>query len=825
MSSSTVASQITHGAANYLPRLPPEVWMEIFRRLDIKTLLNVAETAPEWKCLAFNSAVLKTVTFAQETDVRTIMKFLLTTREEVDHGQTTNVTISLLVRELCFANVFRLPTSVILECCQKCHNLTELYCVDCLVHPAELFILLSKTLKFVTKLEWTLYEELYYDFRLEDVALRLIETRTPSEGPEILAMYVEQVLTTETVKILDSFLMRCRRLRDLHVHYIPGRYIPTITTDVCLEDFTPNKSGPLKIIDRLPTLETVKYTCEMPFATKTEGRISALRNNIAWQRKPEPSFNVVGLYDVVKQKASVRSMEQVMVTVNTNSEAASLFEEAAAQQELWEDTSRLTLVLTPGEAGDTQTPPTVHRGLMKPLGEFLKTCVSELTELNLSTCHFEAGSDCCSVVASTLIKLHALTLPPCGANLENSLEHLARGCKLLVRLEVRSVDTVSPAAPCDECKRPLLFTASCFELLHRETKLNELSIDESANIASLSFLLGCRVEELRLHLNSAKGLGPLLAANTRLSSLTIVAHDARATPRPKLDLSVLLEHVDCYGCSMSSCRQGRMEQVMVTVNTNSEAASLFEEAAAQQELREDTSRLTLVLTPGEASDTRTPPTVHRGLMKPLGEFLKTCVPALTELNLSICHFEAGSDCCSVVASTLIKLHALTLPPCAANLENSLEHLARGCKLLVRLEVRSVDTVSPAAPCDECKRPLLFTASCFELLHRKTKLNERSIDESANIASLSFLLECRVEELRLHLNSAKGLGTLLAANTRLSSLTIVAHDARVCFYLPSQNRFLGLTSPTKPSALQVKCTTSSRIRRSRKGLSVPKSGSS
>ncbi|KAH6925462.1 hypothetical protein HPB50_005711 [Hyalomma asiaticum] len=467
------------------------------------------------------------MTFGLGIDSLTIKKFLLMTREELDHnGHTVKVPLSSHVRELYFTGGLTVPSSVILDCCEECHNLRELRCVNALVHPVDLFILLSVTLKFVTKLEWTLYEKFNYGNRLDSVTFCQIETIPPSEGPEILAMYVEQVRTTDTERILESFLMRCRRLRHLHMHYIPGRYeLPTKTTDVCLEDFTPNLCGPGKIIDRLPTLETLKYTSEIPFSTKMEARISALRNNIAWQRKPEPSFNVVGLRDVVKQRASVRSMEQVMVTVKANREAAALLEEAVAKPELWEDVSRLTLVLTPGEASDTLTPPTLHRMLIKPLGEFLKTCVSQLTELNLSTCHFQAGSDCCSVVASTLTKLRALMLPPCGANLENSLEHLARGCKLLVRLEVRSVDIAASSAPCQGCKRPLLFTASCFELLHRETRLRELSIDENANIVSLSFLLGCRVEELRLHLKSAKDLGPLLAANTRLSSLTIVAHD------------------------------------------------------------------------------------------------------------------------------------------------------------------------------------------------------------------------------------------------------------------------------------------------------------
>ncbi|KAH7972439.1 hypothetical protein HPB52_012127 [Rhipicephalus sanguineus] len=37
----------------------------------------------------------------------------------------------------------------------------------------------------------------------------------------------------------------------------------------------------------------------------------------------------------------------------------------------------------------------------------------------------------CFLVASTLHKLRSLTLPPCGATLANSLEHLVRGCELL----------------------------------------------------------------------------------------------------------------------------------------------------------------------------------------------------------------------------------------------------------------------------------------------------------------------------------------------------------------------------------------------------------
>ncbi|KAH6925456.1 hypothetical protein HPB50_005705 [Hyalomma asiaticum] len=557
MSSYTGGPQLSQAAANDIPRLPPELWAEIFRRLDLESLINVAEAVPECECLALSPTVLKRVNFDMETDEHIISKFLRTTREEDDHdGHTENVPLSSHVRELCFNNGRAIHCNVILNCAEQCRNLRELCCVNCLVHPAELFNLLSVTLKRVTKLEWTLYEESCYPRGLDHVTLQQIETRAASEGPKILAMYVELDRTTVTERILDSFLMRCPRLGHLHIHDIRQPHLPVISTDACLADFTPDKAGTLNIIERIPSLQTLKYTYETPLNTKREERISELRNNIAWQRKPVPSFNVAGLSDVVKHKASVRSMEQVMVTVKANSGAPALLKQAAAKPELWKDASRLTLVLMPDAKSDNLTPPTVHRVLVKPLGEFFKTCLSQLTELNLSTCHFKSGCVCCSVVASTLTKLHALTLPPCGANLKCSLEHLAHGCKLLVRLEVRSIDTVAPAAPCEECKRPLPFTASCFDLLHRETRLNELSIDETAEISNLSFLIGCRVQKLRLRLGTAWCAGPLLAGNTRLSSLTVVVNDAEVCGNLPRTLAAVrsLRHLCVIATGFCVCR-------------------------------------------------------------------------------------------------------------------------------------------------------------------------------------------------------------------------------------------------------------------------------
>ncbi|KAL3198182.1 hypothetical protein MRX96_014522 [Rhipicephalus microplus] len=336
-------------------------------------------------------------------------------------------------------------------------------------------------------------------------------------------MYVEHTRSLVTDSLLNCFLRRCPKIRHLHIHDVRVEDLPRLRVDACSENFVPNESGPVEITRRIPSLETFKYTSERQLSSEVGTRVSVIRNNIAWQRKTSPSFNVVRLEDVVKQKASIRLAEQAMVTVDINSQGATLLEEAAHKPHAWQRMRRLTLVSRLVEPAEATSSPTMHVS-GKPLGEFFQKCVSQLTELNLSTSHFSVESDCCFLVASTLLKLRSLTLPPCGVNLKNSLGHLALGCGLLESLEIGSISTADTAASCEACKLPLQFTTRCFELLHEKTRLKRLSIDETTNMPYPTFLLECRVEELRLSVDNVKDgqladcseeLGALLAANPR----------------------------------------------------------------------------------------------------------------------------------------------------------------------------------------------------------------------------------------------------------------------------------------------------------------------
>ncbi|KAH7971885.1 hypothetical protein HPB52_003650 [Rhipicephalus sanguineus] len=542
-SSTPAASQPSRVASDFVAPLPPELWVEIFRHLDVESLLNLAEAVPQWKDLAFSPTVVRSVTFDQGTDERIVEKFLLATRENLVREEIRNKWLALDVRELRLTNCIALPSEVIIDVTRRCYNLRELYCVNCVVEPYELFRHLCWFVQGIKKVEWTLYDKRYYRYE-DSLDVWPIEHLYGGMAPGINEMYVEVFRCDETVAFLDSFVKRCQHLYRLHVHNVWMEYYPELNVDAVSANFVPDKHGPLEITDRLPHLEILEYTYEMPLSPNMDARLPVIRNNIAWQRnsvasryrKPAPSFNVVGFDDVVKGEVSLGSREQVTVVMRGNVRAASLFEEAASKPALWKDVTRLTLVYVPLALDENPIPSTAGpRNCEKPIRQFFEACVSRLTELNLSTSHFTGGGDCCFLVASTLHNLRSLALPPCGANLEHSLAWLAHGCKLLESLDVRSVPTVEGAGMCEACKPPLLFTAGCFEVLHRETRLRRLSIDETAQIVDLEFLSECRVEDLRISVENVKNgdfsqcpkvLGQLLASNPRLASLTLVARGA-----------------------------------------------------------------------------------------------------------------------------------------------------------------------------------------------------------------------------------------------------------------------------------------------------------
>ncbi|KAH7971883.1 hypothetical protein HPB52_003648 [Rhipicephalus sanguineus] len=513
----------------------------------MESLLNMAVAAPELKRFAFAPTILRHVTFDPGTDRQTMSRFLQASRDEiVADNKVKDVPLALHVQELRIANCLALSSDIILGCARHCEHLRELCVVNSVVEPAELFVLLSVRLTSVTNLQWSLHDEKWYQSGLNDNATALIRGFTKPEGPSVVTMYVEMVATDRTKCLLKQFLLRCGTLLFLHVHAVLKGLSNVLSTEAFPRVLRFREPALYEILPFMEDLATLKYTNEVDLSPKVHFQMgrqqepscpfvrgSVILSNVELQLKPSSTLSKVELAEMPTQRQVLRDFEQVTVYLKANSRAPSHFTEAAAKPEHWSDITRLTLRLTESTGTEFAPAPTAHRGYETPMRQFFETCVSHITELNLTAFHFDVDFDPSVIVASTLTELRALALPPCGANHTNTLETLADGCTLLEHLDVTpSAFRCCLPSSCKACQLPLPFTRQSFGLLQEKTRLRRLSINHTVRIMTPAFLLGCRVEELRFSLDSfndeelaqcPKAICQLLSANPRLSSLTLVA--------------------------------------------------------------------------------------------------------------------------------------------------------------------------------------------------------------------------------------------------------------------------------------------------------------
>ncbi|KAH7979014.1 hypothetical protein HPB49_007777 [Dermacentor silvarum] len=475
--------------AELIGGLPRASWESIFELLDGASRLALTEAVTELRAVADCGRVIETVTFSPDTDEATLGEYC----EKVSPKK---------LRQLRFTNCLALPSDVLLGFLGSCENVEELCVLNCVVEPPALFHLLSQKLVKVKKLEWSLYEDRRYESWLEKDAVA--QTSTSCQLKALKTMYVEVVATPLTADFLEHILNGCHGLQNLHVHAIRKDAVEVPMGDANIKLQTPR-----------PGLRRFRYTCErVPPPT---GRLS-----------PEASYSFVLLEDVSEMRTSLQGVRRAVVAVKTDLEASRRFLGAAKQPQHWSYVRSLSLVLLP--------PPREARlerlwrepDFLKPMREFLRTCLANISELSLTKSHFWLGCNFCLVVGPALSQLRSLALPPCAVNCEDSLQCLAKGCRFLEELDVSNDDTI----PCDACRVALSVNEYDIECLHAQTRLWRLSICETAKFLSLEFLLKCRVTDLRLSLDSLVSdpgslfyFGPsnLFSANERLSTLTIKA--------------------------------------------------------------------------------------------------------------------------------------------------------------------------------------------------------------------------------------------------------------------------------------------------------------
>ncbi|KAK8772759.1 hypothetical protein V5799_023997 [Amblyomma americanum] len=497
-------------SCKYVDSLPALAWDTICSLLDAGSLMAFAEAVPGLGYIAFRQRIVRALKFTADTNKRTIQAF-------------HRANIANQVKKLDLTNCIALSSAVLLGCISRCTNLEELYSVNCVIEPSKLFELLRTTLTQVRKLEWSLHEGCFYS-TWPPITIQL-------PNMQLESMYIELVATPRNVCILEVTLQQCPRLKFLHIHIIQEGGLSLDMADRCME-FT----------RVLPSLNTFTFTSEQIFTPEAiewtnywfPNLVYAdyiMFGNISYQLKPVNSRNVIIFEDGV-QNGQLRGVKQAIVVMQDNGQIDRRRLSELASSECWADVSSLCLVLT--APSEEQPPGTVTASsyYIEATQLFLKSCVPNITELNLASFHFDQGSDGSEIVGSTLPHLRALALAPCGVNHADSLSFLARGCIHLEELDVRAERDSNGDCLCGSCRVPLRFSKACFKELHERTKLRRLSLDDTAKLESLDFLRKCRVVELRFSLCSLQeevtntdsffcGLSWLLRMNPRLSFLTV----------------------------------------------------------------------------------------------------------------------------------------------------------------------------------------------------------------------------------------------------------------------------------------------------------------
>ncbi|KAK8762910.1 hypothetical protein V5799_034481 [Amblyomma americanum] len=480
------------------------------------------------KKIALQADLVRNLTFSPDTDELTLQRFLRAKR-------------SHRVRQLRFTNCLVLPPNILLGFAETCEYLQELHCVNCVVEPCELFGLVAMKLKRLRQLEWSIHDAHFYASPIGE-SVAEIATCQKSLELKIKAMYVELVATTTHAYLLELILERCPKLQHLHVHAVRKQTDDEHSNAVCKELMRHRPAG----------LTTFTYTSEWvpapgpPAPPVTPGRWKPrpifraegiIWGNICYNLKLQ-SCSFVSFDDVLQQKVSLRGVQQAIVVVEADSQAPSRLHGATSRPEYWKDVRSLSLVLQPPNGLLFPRGAVALRCYRYPMHLFFKICVSNITELNLTSFHFNCDVDGSFIVGSALPKLRALALAPCGVTNIEALKFLARGCENLEELDIRSERDSNGECPCESCETPLSFFSADFLRLHRRTKLRRLVLDETMKLSSLTLLQECRVVELRLSLDSFPAeiseapvfygtLRHLLHSNTRLRSLTL---EARTVP-------------------------------------------------------------------------------------------------------------------------------------------------------------------------------------------------------------------------------------------------------------------------------------------------------
>uniref|UniRef100_A0A023G905 Putative secreted protein n=1 Tax=Amblyomma triste TaxID=251400 RepID=A0A023G905_AMBTT len=457
----------------------------IFGFLDTADLMVVEYVARRVRRVARSRCVMRftRVHFTQPPDVVTAF---------------INGARACAISELNLNNCVQLTSSAVKTCLISCINLTTLRCVNTRLLPSALLDVTATRVRNLTRLDWSLPDAPHCRRHARELLQRLRSDGTDLGLGFLQYMYVEVVAVAANSNLLRYVLKKCPSLVSVHFHERGAGNPRSRLTRVLLRAYVKRMQWNVltctneRVSDvRSITLpSTFQWFGESDVVEVLKADLSVYGNMTARKRPQSVRNCVTFVHPFLAQKTD--GLSQLLVCIEDMGSAAHLLDMAAADESL-QGLRALTLLTSRKPSGEERL-----AAYQTKLSSFFES-FRALQELNLASFHFETFFDCCEMLAAaSLHKLHCLSLPACAMRHPSQLQRLAYAPFTLRELDIRGEERLTCA--CAIHARSLRLATSRIVLLSMVllSPLERLTLCDLPNVASLNFLLGCQVREMRL---------------------------------------------------------------------------------------------------------------------------------------------------------------------------------------------------------------------------------------------------------------------------------------------------------------------------------------
>ncbi|XP_049270189.1 uncharacterized protein LOC125757895 [Rhipicephalus sanguineus] len=278
---------------------------------------------------------------------------------------------------------------------------------------------------------------------------------------------------------------------------------------------------------------------------------------------PDVTGTCVYLENIYNSQALQSPKQQLILAIEKDNNSLEMLSELA-ERSWWFWYRSLTIAPLP------RRDPAENYAIVHPVGTACMTSLlnliaafTNLTELNLTFCHFDRGLDWRDIVASgTFLKIRALSLAQCALTIADSVEALASSCPLLEELDVRALSiTWTEYYKCESsCQPSVSFNRDTVKTLCERTRLQRLTLLDISQRRCLHWLSQVRLVQLRLDWLPVpccltKHMVRWLSVNQHLRSITLrplgvafrdVCAEVRKTIMPSLRALTIISSAYIY---------------------------------------------------------------------------------------------------------------------------------------------------------------------------------------------------------------------------------------------------------------------------------------